>query len=275
MAGNADENGDQESTGSDTSLRHETVLFDGTYPTPTANVSEQMHVIDRATQLAEATEYFDFITNPSSNLLELNSDDVIRTAIIGIPNSSLVKTLYSGGIGASGIGHTSSDDGNFLFLYGDGGPDIGAPSSMSLPASIREVKTIAVMTDEQCAAKLTEKGANFQWPLLPRDKVTTEESIMQIAPLPPYLLYDGISTDLNAALLYERILHEDTHGLPIFQHAKQFLRACLSRHNNPDVKPYVAHMTLLQVPSSDARKWANARFKSHFPSLVAPPPPST
>jgi hypothetical protein len=146
-----------------------------------------MHLTDRATQQAEATEYFNFVTNPVSNLLELNSDDVIHTAIIGIPNLSLVKILYSGRLGSSGIGRTSPDDGKFLFLYGDGGPDIGAPSSMSLPTSIREIKKIVVMTDDQCSTKLTEKGANFQWPLLTRDKVTMEEEIMRIAPLPPYM----------------------------------------------------------------------------------------
>ena len=93
---------------------------------------------------------------------------------------------------------------------------------------------------------------------------------MRIAPLPPFLLYDGINGDINAALLYERVLHHDTHDLPIFQHAKQFLWACLSRNNIADVKPFVAHMTLLQVPSIDARRWANPRFRKHFPTLNAP-----
>jgi hypothetical protein len=78
--------------------------------------------------------------------------------------------------------------------------------------------------------------------------------------------------DLNAALIYERLLFTDTEGLPIYQHAKQMLLACLSKHNAADAKPYINQRTLLQQQSIEARRWANNRFKAHFSRLLQPTP---
>ena len=254
---------------------HTNVLSNGANPTPTALVALTLHNTDTDTQLQEATEYFDFLTNTTSNLMELNNDDVIRAALINMPNSSNVKVLFSAGLGSSGIRQRSIDDGNFLFLCGDGGNDIGTPASLSLPSTMRTKASVAVMTHTQFSTKITEKGKNFTWPLLTRDKVDTAKEIMQIAPIPPFLVYDGLETDLNAALIYERVLDADTHGMPVYQHAKDFLLACLSKHNLPDNKPFITHTTLLQQQSANSKRWANARFKSHFPTLVPAPSATT
>jgi hypothetical protein len=258
---------------------HDNVISDGTTPTPRSAVAVELHNVPAATQLQHATEFYDFLTNPTSNLLELNTDNIVRAAIIGIPSSSEIKVIYSGGFGASGIGRTSVEDGKFLFLCGEGGNDIGTPTTMSLPATIRDQKEVATMTAAQFSSKLTEKGANFTWPLYTRDRIQTMGTIMQIAPLPPFLVYDGLESDLNAALVYERLLFTDTEGLPVYQHAKNFLLACLSKHNAADNKPYENHTLLLQQPTVDARRWGNTRFRSHFPTLTQPqvnpvPPPA-
>jgi hypothetical protein len=56
---------------------HINVISDGTTPTPTSLVALELHKVDRALQLQHAMEYFDFLTNTTSNLLELNTDDNI------------------------------------------------------------------------------------------------------------------------------------------------------------------------------------------------------
>jgi hypothetical protein len=251
---------------------HTNVLSDGSLPLPTALVARELHRTPRETQLQQATEYFDFLTNTTSNMLELNSDDVVRTAIIGLPNTSEVKIVYSGGFGSSGIGRSSSEDGKFLFLCGDGGDDIGTPATLSLPATIRTLAKVAIMSPVQFTIKVIEKGADFSWPLYNRDRVSESQDIMQIAPIPPFLVYDGFGKDLNAALIYERILFTDRDGLPLYQHAKQLLLACLSKHNAADPKPYIAQRLLLQQQTIDARRWANNRFQKHFNTLVQPAP---
>jgi hypothetical protein len=258
---------------------HTNVICDGSNPMASSAVTTQLQHTDEDTQLQQASEYFDFLTNETSNLMELNSDDVVRAAIIGIPNSSQVKVLYSGGFGASGIGRRSEEDGNFLFLCGDGGLEIGPPTSLSLPHSISNRQLVAVMTPDQFSTKITEKGANFTWPLLSQGKVTTQQEIMQIAPIPPFVVYDGFQADVHAPLIYERLLRIDTHGMPVYQHAKHFLLACLSKNNIVDTKPFVSNQILLQQATPSARRWANARFKQHFPTLVntvpAAPPQNT
>jgi hypothetical protein len=249
---------------------HVNVISDGTLPTPSALVAREMHKVDRALQLQHATEYFNFLTNPTSNLLELNTDDIVRAAIIGIPSSSEVKVVYSGGFGSSGIGRTSNEDGKFLFLCGEGGNDVGTPATMSLPDSIREQNKVAVMSEAQFTTKLNEKGDQFTWPLYNRDRIENTYDIMQLAPIPPFLVYDGLESDLNAALIYERLLFTDTDDLPIYQHAKKFVLACLSKNNTADNKPFVHQRLLLQQPTVDARRWGNTRFRAHFPALVQP-----
>jgi hypothetical protein len=171
--------------------QHTNVLSDGSTPTPTALVAQELHRTPCDTQLQQATEYFDFLTNTTSNMLELNSDDTVRTAIIGLPNSSDVKIVYSGGFGSSGIGRTLVEDGKFLFLCGEGGEDIGTPATLSLPDTIRTMTEVAIMTPAQFTTKVTEKGPDFTWPLYNRDRITQSHTIMQIAPIPPFLVYDG------------------------------------------------------------------------------------
>ena len=254
---------------------HTNVLSNGANPIPKALVALALHNTNTDTQLQEATEYFDYLTNTTSNLMELNNDDVVRAALINMPNSSNVKVLFSAGLRSSGIGQTSIDDGNFLFLCGDGGNDIGTPASLSLPSTMCTKASVAVMTHTQFSTKIREKGNIFTWPLLPRDKVDTSKEIMQIAPIPPFLVYDGLESVLNAALIYERVLDADTHGMPVYQHAKDFLLSCLSKHNLPDNKPFIGHITLLQQQSANAKCWANARFKLHFPTLVPAPTTTT
>jgi hypothetical protein len=80
-------------------------------------VALDLQQVDMVTQLQQHTaEYFDFLTNTTSNLLELNTDNIVQSAIIGIPSLSDVKIIYSGGFGASGIGCTSNEEGTFFFL---------------------------------------------------------------------------------------------------------------------------------------------------------------
>lgn len=110
-----------------------------------------------------------------------------RTVIFGIPNSSKLWIGHAMGLGASAIGHTSPIDDKLLILTGDGGHDIGAPAPFVLPMSVVETRAVITMSHNMFKAKLTEKEANYSWPLVSRAKAIETEittvDIMQLAPL--------------------------------------------------------------------------------------------
>jgi hypothetical protein len=270
----ADDNNNAGASGDEAEEEYTPVLFQGGLPGATGHVAPTLDTIPLATQRDRAIQFYEFLINPESQMLQLNIDNDLRTVLIQVPNSSKVRLLYGGSFGASGIGATSPVDNKFLFMTGDGGGDIGLPTPIVLPASMRDVKTVASMTHLQFATKLTEKGADYEWPLLRRDKVTTTKDIMQFAPIPSYLVLDGFVGDIDAAEVYERVLSINNDDVEMYSHLKNFLLACLSAHNAPDNKPYISHVTLLAPPPAEARRWVAQKFKSLFPTLNLPPPPA-
>ena len=69
-----------------------------------------------------------------------------------------------------------------------------------------ERKTVAVITEAQFTATITAKGEAYIYPLLEKSNITNTEQTMQVATIPPYIVYDGFENDLDAALILERIM---------------------------------------------------------------------
>jgi hypothetical protein len=252
-------------------------IYNGTLPGPVGNVATALHGDDHvARQKTSAATFFTFLQDPNHNLLQLNMDNTPRTVVFGIPNSSKLRVGHSLGLGASAIGSTSPIDDKLLILTGDGGHDIGAPAPLVLPKSVVDTRAVITMSEEMFKLKLTEKGANYSWPLVSRAKATETEvikaDIMQIAPVPAFLLYDGIDNDVDAAELYERLLDLDDATAPVLVHLKHFLLAFLTGHNLGDESPTVLPGEFVAPPHADARKWAKDKFAKSYPGLVPPPP---
>ena len=249
---------------------HVPLFFEGTLPVATNNVTNIITTtMDVASQRQRSVDFFTFLSANNPQLLQLNEGAVSHTALINIPRSSKVKVAFGISIGASPIGETSPLDGTVLCLSGDGGEDLGHPPPLVLPITILNTASVGVMTHDQFSTALTTKGVNYAHPLLAKIHVTENKDIMQLAPVPPFLVYDGWNSDLEAADVYERILHlEDTEGIEMFLHLKHFLLSCLSTHNAGDAKPYVNHTTLLTTPSTQSRRWAKTKFEKLFPTLM-------
>ena len=248
---------------------HVPVMFTANaLPGPMGNVPTQIAQNDIATLKQHAIDLFNFLEDPNAQLTQLNVDNTPRLAIINIPESSKVKVVYCFGIGASPIGVSSNIDGKFVSLTGDGGNDVGSPQPLVLPASIRTRQNVSTMTHDHFCQTITAKGANYTWPLKSRD-INNQSSIMQIAPIPAHLIFDGFQTDLDAAEVYERVLTvtEDDASRPMYTHLREFLRASLGRHNTNDNKPYLPTHIIMSAPSMQARQWANTKFASCFPTL--------
>ena len=152
-----------------------------------------------------------------------------------MPKISLVKIVYGIGFGSSPIGATASPvDGKLLFLQEYRNNGIGTPQPICLPATMVEKQTVATMTENQFLTALTTKGVRYTYALLNRIAVTTTEEIMQVAPIPPYFVYDGFDNDLDAACVLERVMAVNPTETEDMKHIKKFLRACLTAHNAGD-----------------------------------------
>jgi hypothetical protein len=247
---------------------HQNIIFTANnLPGPDTNIGRLIAATPVAQQRQTAIDFYTFLMGNNRELSQLNADTVIRTAIIGMPGSELVKVVYGAGIGISAIGQHSPINSRLLLLHGDGGPDIGLPHPYVLPLETLTVNNVAVMTDEQFTTTLTTKGANFAYPLLPSNRVLETQPILQIAPIPTYLVYDGLNQDLNAADILERLMSVDTADNDTYTHLRHMLRACLSAHNQNQNKPYIAQQYLMAPPVIPARRWAAEKFKAIFPSL--------
>jgi hypothetical protein len=116
------------------------------------------------------------------------------------------------------------------------------------------------------------------WPLTSCAKATenrtTTVNIMKIAPIPIFLVNDGIEADLDAALVYERILGLDNSTNEMFTHSKDFLLAVLTGHDQNDLSPHATQDEIFAPTPSDAKKWARDKFKKCFLTLVPNAPPA-
>ena len=105
------------------------------------------------------------------------------------------------------------------------------------------------------------------YPLVTRNAVTGTGELMQLAPIPPHLVYNGFEADLDTARVFERVMGASNTDTAVFTHLKHFLRACLSTHNSADNKPYVIGTEFSAAPSMAAHRWAKTKFEKfsqHF-----------
>ena len=183
-----------------------------------------------------------------------------------------VKVVFCPGVGSSPIGATASaTDGKLLLLQGDGDAECGPPSPLCITKAATETQIVAAMTHEQFSATITGKGSGFSYPLLARNAVSNTATVMALAPIPPYLVYDGFDTDLNAAEVLERVLKDSEATSDMFKHLQDFLRACLTAHNAGDNKPFVPSASMTGAPPRAARQWAKEKFTKCFPALSPAP----
>ena len=177
-------------------------IFNGTLPAAHAAIAKSIQAVEENVQRQHAKKLYKFLSTPESNMLELNLDTNPRTAFINLPKSQKVKLLFCRGVEASGIGRTSVVNNKFLWLCGNGGQDIGAPSPVTFPTTAQEMQTVACMSEEIFEQRLRDKGGEvYAWPLAARRTVTTTANIMQITPIPAFLVYNGIDEDLDAAVV--------------------------------------------------------------------------
>ena len=121
---------------------------------------------------------------------------------------------------------------------------------LTLPASIHQTAPIATMIIEQFSTKVTAKVIAYNYPLLARSNFSDTTKLLQIAPIPPFLVYDGFEKDIDTAEVLERVISMDRDGggKEMNLHLQQLLFSCLSSHNTNNPKPYINSEIMTQTP---------------------------
>ncbi len=241
-------------------------FFTGQLPAAEGVVAKTIDATPKDVQRQKAAELFDFFKDASSQMSALNEEGHIYTCLMAVPDTHDVRVVHSIGFGTRRIGNTSTVTDKFLALHGEGNADIGPPRVLVLPDQIITDHPVKCPTDAEVEAAFATANHTVTSPVAPARNVNTDAAVLQLVPFPAYLVYDGFKQDLPAAEVYERA-RGCQHPAPWLEHAIMFLRSCLvGTFRNQDHKPYVDRSVMNAIPTDDARRWANQRFKKLFPT---------
>ena len=96
--------------GQDEENEYQNLFWDGALPAADGEVARQFAKIPPAEQIDFTSKVFTFLSDPDANPLTLNAENRPLAAMLSLPNSNLVRLVYSLGYGASGIGDSSPTD---------------------------------------------------------------------------------------------------------------------------------------------------------------------
>eukprot|EP00957_Ditylum_brightwellii_P209163 15360608-Ditylum_brightwellii.AAC.1 len=173
--------------------------------------------------------------------MQLNEGVNKFTALVNLPSSNIVRLVHGLGFGTSAIESTSPVTGKFIVLSGEGDKALGVPECLCLPASIKNLRQVKCPTDMRLQEHLQHNASPSLWHRFLTNRILSKEreTVMQIAAIPAFLVYDGFNTDLHTEEVYERVLSLDDQTPERVAHAKDFLRACVVKNLVSDDKPHV------------------------------------
>ena len=228
-----------------------------------------------ATQRDNAEAMYQFLLDPQNDLRDLNGDDSVFTAVVSIPASGKVKVIYGMGFGTAGIGQASPIQGKLLALYGEGGGILGPAQAIVLDATLRDSVRMKNLTDAEIEAVFQSGNHSVDAMVQRASNVQQESTMMKIAPIPTYMVWDGLDKDLDAAMVYER-LRDCQHPSAMRTHALTFLRTCMvGRWRDNDEKPFLPADRFFTMLPPEARIWGSSRFNRLFPALGPTQTPAT
>ena len=243
--------------------------FHGTLPAGTGDVAKTLAAAFTPEQQRQAArDLFAFLQEELGDLRDLNGDNRPFTALVAIPGTHRVRVLYGLGAGSSGIGQVSPLQDKLLALTGEGGGPLGPPQPMMLPPSLRRRRLVLNPMPEDVDRVFAQENHRVEEAILPARMVRHQEDLMGLAPIPPYLVYDGLEEDLDAGMVYERLMMSQ-HPSEMRTHALAFLCTCLvGQWRQSDARHTATQGEFFCMLPREARLWATSRFQQLFPTLT-------
>jgi len=223
---------------------------------------------DTAVHRTRASNFYEFLNDPASDLRDLNGDTSQFTALVSVPDSPKVKLVYGLGIGTATIGQTSPVANKLLALFGEGGGVLGPAQALMVNTSLRDKVMVKNLTAAEIETVFQGGNHAVDTHVQRASNVRGEKEILGIAPIPAYLVWDGFDQDLDAIMVYERLM-DCQHDSPMRTHALTFLRSCMvGVWRAADLRPSVPVTEFYSMLPRDARVWAHQRFQQILPTLA-------
>eukprot|EP00957_Ditylum_brightwellii_P198947 15164318-Ditylum_brightwellii.AAC.1 len=123
-------------------------------------------------------------------------------------------------------------DGKLLALTGEGGGDFGPPQVLVLNQDMTTKKQVICPNKNVFKEK---EAADDTWPVFQASALAaTTESIFAVAPIPAFVVYDGLEEDLPATTILEHINNLDSKETPTMLQCAAFLRAAMVKFRKND-----------------------------------------
>ena len=243
--------------------------FNGELPAAKGDVAKELDSSTKQDQRERAQYLFDFLSNDGSDLRGLNDSQGAYTALVAVPDTHKVKVIYGMGYGTQGVGPASPIATKILAMYGEGGNNIGSPPVLISDGAVRTMTKILTPTDDVVQTAF-QNGHVLGRPVIRANLLTATEDIMKMVPIPAYLVLDGLEDDIEAAVVYERLLLS-SHDSTMKTHALAFLRAVLvGNFRQADEKPFITRENFYGMIPVQGRIWGSTRFQQLFSRIMAP-----
>ena len=118
---------------------------DHNLPAPSGFIPKNIHRTSLASQRKQAQEFYSFLRQNDTPVLQLNEGTTVYVALINVPKTKKVKVVFCPGVGSSPIGVTSSIVAKVLLLHGDGNSKISPPQPLACHQSMIVANDVATM----------------------------------------------------------------------------------------------------------------------------------
>ncbi len=251
--------------------REQHTWWDGVWPAAIGTVAKDLakNAGTIPTQKERTKELYSFLMSDDAQLPLLNGRPDILAFLVNIPGTKLIRVGY--GLSPK-VTSLLDPDGpkTFRMMTGDLEDNASTPAMISFPSSARDCSKFRVPTDDKVDS-MREEWPD-QWPVFKaselRDTRGVDSMIMKIAPVPFFVVQDGLEMDLSAEAVLERIQSMDDYREEYLQHAACFLKACLVQYPANHKKPSLDVTSFASRASSDDKTWSTLRFNQLCPDLA-------
>ena len=211
-----------------------------------------------------AEELATFIQQDTVNFARLNADLRPATWVVLVPGSThRLRVLYgvASGYGVGGLTDESLDS-SIIGIHGERDPPLTAPSAMVINGESLRFRTVKVPTtnefdDLRLRHTVTDKAKPGHW--FSTKNLTASISLPCILPIPSYIVSDGIHSDINAVVVYERALYisslPDVHCPTAIKLLLELCKTSVVKYNTKEKSPHIPIEDFLASPSMSAQRW--------------------
>ncbi len=263
---NQEENNEQDEA------RDDYTWWDGQWPAARGKISRDLakNAGTVLEQKLSSKEIYSFLKDENAQLSLLNGRSDIVAYLVNIPGTKLLRIGY--GLSPKVTNLLNPNASTTLRMMTGDVDDLLTPDMISFPSTVKDLHKYRVPSDTMIDS--ARDNWPTKWPVFKVGELKEQDNgndvtIMKIAPMPFFVVQDGLDKDLDAGLMLERIQSiEDFETEEYLQHAANFIKACMVQFQANQKKPSLETVTFTARASTEDKNWAKIRMAQFCPDLV-------